>query len=118
MVSHSVYHWLIQRVTAFVLIPLSLWFLFKVLGVISIILKSFPELHLSISNISNTDLIILLCFFISAFYHAVLGVQVILEDYIHSVVLRASVFLVIKGIVILTVLFLTFIILYSVLLGY
>ena len=118
MVSHSVYHWLFQRITACILLPLSLWFLFKFLGVISLILKFFPECRLSISDVSSTDLIVLLCFFIFAFYHAVLGMQVILEDYIHSVVLRASVFLVIKGIVVLTTLFLAFIILYNVFLKY
>ncbi|AHX04593.1 succinate dehydrogenase, hydrophobic membrane anchor protein [Ehrlichia japonica] len=118
MVSHSVYHWLSQRVTACILLPFSLWFLFKFLSVISLILKSFPELHLSISDVSSTDLIVLLCFFVFAFYHAVLGVQVILEDYIHSLVLRISVFLVIKGIVILTTLFLAFVILYNILIRY
>ena len=113
MVSHSVYHWLIQRTTAFVLLPLSMWFLFKFVAVVSLIFKSLPDLHLCFSSIGITDLVILLCFFVFAFYHGVLGIQVILEDYIHSAVLRALVFLVTKGIVVLTVLFLVFIVLYN-----
>ncbi|CEI84880.1 Succinate dehydrogenase subunit D [Ehrlichia minasensis] len=113
MASHSVYHWLIQRATAFVLLPLSIWFLFKFVAVVSLIFKSLPDLHLCFTSIGITDFIILLCFFVFAFYHGVLGIQVILEDYIHSAVLRASLFLVIKGIAVLTVLFLVFIVLYN-----
>ncbi|WDM85562.1 succinate dehydrogenase, hydrophobic membrane anchor protein [Ehrlichia sp. JZT12] len=112
MSSNSVYHWLAQRVTAFILLPFSMWFLFRFLGLISTISKSITSSNLSFFNLHNIDLIVLLCFFICAFYHAVLGMQVILEDYVHSVVLRSSIFIFIKTVVILTILFLTFIVFY------
>ncbi|MGN7619013.1 MAG: succinate dehydrogenase, hydrophobic membrane anchor protein [Ehrlichia sp.] len=112
MSNDSVYHWLAQRVTAFILLPFSIWFLFKFLGFVSVISKSIADFHIHFFNFSTLDLIVLLCFFVSAFYHAVLGIQVILEDYIHSAVLRTCIFIFIKGIVILTLLFLTFVVLY------
>ena len=118
MSSNSVYHWLVQRVTAFILLPFSMWFLFRFLGFISTMSKSITNFHLNFFNLHNIDLIMLLCFFICAFYHGVLGIQVILEDYVHSTILRASIFIFIKGIVILTILFLAFIVFYSMLLSF
>ena len=104
--SSSVYHWLFQRVTAFVLLPFSLWFFYKFLRFVSIICRSVSELDLSFLELQTVDLIVLMCFFIIAFYHAVLGLQVILEDYVQLSVLRVFILVLINGIVIVTLLFL------------
>ena len=118
MSDNSVYHFLSQRVTAFILLPFFVWFLFKFLGFVSAISKSIANFDLYFFYLSNIDLILLLCFFICAFYHAILGIQVILEDYVHSAVLRTSIFVLVNAIVILTILFLSFVVLYNILLTF
>ncbi|QLK50267.1 succinate dehydrogenase, hydrophobic membrane anchor protein [Ehrlichia ruminantium] len=104
----SVYHWLSQRVTAFIMLPFSVWFFYKFLRFLSIVCKSVSELDLSFVELNTIDVIASVCFFIIAFYHAILGLQVILEDYVQSSVLRVSILLLIKGIVTVTLLFLIF----------
>ncbi len=72
-------HWMKQRITAIANIPLVIWFVFSV---VSIRGASHAEFTEWLAHPVNAILAILLI--ISTFYHAVLGSQVVVEDYIHS----------------------------------
>ena len=73
------HHWWHQRLTALVLLPLSLWFIYSLV---------------SMSNADFTTVtnwlrlpyvtILLIMFVVCLFYHAQLGLQVVIEDYINS----------------------------------
>ncbi len=72
-------HWWMQRVTAIALIPLSVWFVW---GIVT---------HMAYANdatavkwLSRPSTMILLIGMLTAmFYHAKLGLQVVIEDYVH-----------------------------------
>jgi len=71
------HHWLMQRVSAIALFPLVIWMvyaIFKMQG------ATYQEFTTWLSQPLNAVLAIL--FVISSFYHAILGNQVIIEDYI------------------------------------
>ena len=76
---HGVNHWWMQRMTALALIPLSLWF------VISLLIHTSGGYDAFISWAQTPFVSAVLIFFVSALhYHAVLGIQVVLEDYVHG----------------------------------
>lgn len=72
-------HWWMQRLTAIALIPLALWFVF---AVISLMGADLVDYQAWISEFGNALLMILTA--IALFYHAHLGMQVVIEDYVHS----------------------------------
>ena len=75
----GVHHWMNQRITAIANVPLVLWFIW------SICTHDFTNHNILdgwISQPVNATLLILLV--ISTFYHAVIGTQVIVEDYVHN----------------------------------
>jgi len=72
-------HWLMQRVTAAALIPLTLWL------VASLIALTGSDYNTFITWLRApfvTILIVLLL--IALFHHMALGLQVVVEDYVHS----------------------------------
>jgi succinate dehydrogenase / fumarate reductase membrane anchor subunit len=72
-------HWWRERVTAVALIPLTLWFF------ASIIAHSGSDYSAVIAWLrmpSSTLMMVLLL--IALFYHTALGLQIIIEDYVHS----------------------------------
>jgi succinate dehydrogenase / fumarate reductase, membrane anchor subunit len=75
----GVEHWWLQRVTAISLVPLTVWFL------ASIIVHMGGDYVASVAWLRTpieTFLMVLLL--IGLFYHTALGLQVIIDDYIHS----------------------------------
>jgi succinate dehydrogenase / fumarate reductase membrane anchor subunit len=68
-----------QRLTAVALIPLSVWFVFSM-----IYLGSAD--HATVSAWLGTPLtaVLMLLLIVSVFYHMQLGLQVVIEDYIHG----------------------------------
>lgn len=75
----GVQHWWMQRVTAIALIPLSLWF------VATIVCLSDVDRATAIWWLGSPMTFGLMSLFLVALiYHAVLGLQVVIEDYIHS----------------------------------
>lgn len=85
------HHWIMQRLTAVALVPLSLWFL---LCVASQVGTEFAEARGLIAQPMNGAL--LAAFVIALFYHAQLGLQVVVEDYIHSKWLEVALQIAIK----------------------
>jgi succinate dehydrogenase membrane anchor subunit len=75
----GVRHWWAQRVTAIALVPLSVWF---VVAVISLLGANYTEYQAWIGQFGNALLMILTTLVL--FYHAHLGMQVIIEDYVHG----------------------------------
>lgn len=71
-------HWFMQRVTAIALLFLSPWFIWSMMQHAG---ASYAEMHAWLSYPVNAVLMIL--FVVTAFYHAALGSQVVIEDYIH-----------------------------------
>ncbi len=74
-----VVHWWYQRVTAIALIPLSLWFGFALMSLPG---AGYGEVVEWIQQPWNT--LALVIFVMASFYHAILGIQVVLEDYVHT----------------------------------
>ena len=81
----GVHHWWAQRVTAIALIPLTVWFAFKV-AVLS--MSDYNTVIECIGSPWSAALIVSLI--VAAFYHAALGMQVIYEDYIGGKAMRIS----------------------------
>lgn len=73
------HHWWMQRLTAIALIPLGVWF------VISMIFLGSAD-HATVSAWLATPLtaVLMLLLIVATFYHLQLGLQVVIEDYIHG----------------------------------
>lgn len=70
-------HFIMQRLTAIALIPLSLWFAF------CLALHAGSDYASVVEWVKTPWVTVLLVLFLfSAFYHASLGVQVVIEDYV------------------------------------
>jgi len=76
-------HWWAQRASALALVPLTLWFL---LALVRLPLDDYAAVTLWMSNGANplwlALLVLVLCF------HSRLGVQVVIEDYVHGAGLK------------------------------
>jgi succinate dehydrogenase / fumarate reductase, membrane anchor subunit len=75
----GVEHWWKERVTAVALVPLTLWF------VVSIMAHRSSDYSVIIAWLKTpfaTLMIVLLL--VALFYHTALGLQVVIEDYVHS----------------------------------
>jgi succinate dehydrogenase / fumarate reductase membrane anchor subunit len=79
----GVHHWLHQRITAVINIPLMLWLVWSVTHMTSWDYATFTGW---LAQPVNAILMILAV--LSVFYHASLGAQVMAEDYIHNPALR------------------------------
>ena len=88
----GVHHWWVQRLTAIALVPLSLWFVYAVLA-----LKDRPQPVVAhwIGMPINTVLLISLV--VASFHHMQLGLQVVVEDYVHGDAARLITLVLIKG---------------------
>ena len=74
----GVHHWTVQRLTALSNVPLVLWFIFSAVALSG---ATYAEAVEWLASPVTATLMILLV--ISVFYHAKLGLQVIVEDYVH-----------------------------------
>ena len=75
----GVEHWWRQRVTAVALVPLTLWF------VASIIAHRGSDYTVFIAWLKTPlAALMMVLLLIALFYHIALGLQVIIEDYLHS----------------------------------
>ena len=75
----GVEHWWLQRITAVALVPLSLWF---VIAIIRLVGADVDTVGDWVGRPLPAILLVLLL--IASFYHASLGLQVVIEDYIHA----------------------------------
>ena len=87
----GVQHWWSQRVTALALVPLVLWF---IVSLLSLRHAEYAVVVGWVGHPFNSALLILLI--ISLFYHAILGLQVVIEDYVHTEALKMSLLLLMR----------------------
>ena len=75
----GVEHWWAQRITALALIPLAVWFVIGIIGLVGAELETVQDW---VSRPLPAILLVLLL--IATFYHVSLGLQVVVEDYVHT----------------------------------
>ena len=75
----GVEHWWVQRITAVALVPLSLWF---VIAIIRLVGADIDTVGDWVGRPLPAILLVLLL--IATFYHVALGLQVVIEDYVHA----------------------------------
>ncbi|WGF88370.1 succinate dehydrogenase, hydrophobic membrane anchor protein [Marinivivus vitaminiproducens] len=81
----GVSHWKAQRLTAVANVVLVLWFVFSAATLSG---AGYEEVRAWLRSPVSATLMILLA--ISVFYHAKLGVQVVIEDYVHHEGLKVA----------------------------
>lgn len=89
-------HWWAQRLTAVALVPLTLWFVIGLIGTIG-------AEHALVADwiglpINATLMVILL---VALFHHAQLGLQVVIEDYVHHEGLKIAGIMLVKFLAVL-----------------
>jgi succinate dehydrogenase / fumarate reductase membrane anchor subunit len=87
----GVEHWLLQRITAVALVPLALWFVIALIGLVGADLDTVQEW---VGRPLPAILLVLLL--IATFYHASLGLQVVIEDYIHAELARLGLVIIVR----------------------
>jgi len=75
----GVNHWMMQRITAVGNLILGLWLIYSLVTMASF---TYTDAVLWISAPINA--VFMMLFIITTFYHAVLGSQVVIEDYVHN----------------------------------
>lgn len=76
---HGTHHFIVQRLTAIALAFLACWFLYFVIGLMHADYLTATD---AVARPWNATLLI--AFLVAMFWHAQLGVQVVIEDYVHS----------------------------------
>ncbi|MFQ5619119.1 MAG: succinate dehydrogenase, hydrophobic membrane anchor protein [Rhodospirillales bacterium] len=92
----GVAHWWAARVTAVALVPLTLWF---VASVVSLVGADYAAYQDWVGMPGNLMLLVLLV--VTLFHHMQLGLQVIIEDYVHGEATKVVSLMVIKFTVVL-----------------
>jgi succinate dehydrogenase / fumarate reductase membrane anchor subunit len=89
-------HWRLQRLTALALIPLTLWFVVTVLALVSApyaaVVSWVAQPHVTV---------LLLALSLALFRHLQLGLQVVIEDYVHAAGLQVVAQVAVRGAAIL-----------------
>ena len=87
----GLHHWTAQRLTAFALAPLALWFIYSLVNVTGMG-------HAEVTNWLQDTLnaVLMLLFIVAMYYHAALGIQVVIEDYVESKWQKISCLILIK----------------------
>ncbi len=85
-------HWWAQRLTAIALVPLTIWF---VIAMVAATGSDYTTARAFIGNPVTAVLLILLI--VATFHHAQLGLQVVIEDYVHTKSVEIALLLAIKG---------------------
>ena len=75
----GVAHWWAQRLTAIALVPLTLWFAYSAVALTGADLATFKAW---VGTHGNPVLLILLT--VAIYHHGQLGLQVVIEDYVHD----------------------------------
>ena len=89
-------HWWAQRVTAVALVPLILWFVVSLIALIGADHASFTSwVRQPLNGILLTLLLV------AGFHHLQLGLQVVIEDYVHHEAARIAGIIAVKFIVVL-----------------
>jgi succinate dehydrogenase / fumarate reductase membrane anchor subunit len=88
----GVYHWYVQRASAILLVFLVGWLVYSMFTLAG---TGHAEAAEFIS--SPTNAAFLLVFLLALFYHAMLGLQVVIEDYVHQPTVEVVLLLLTRG---------------------
>lgn len=88
---HGFGHWWMQRLTAVAMIPLGIWFVYSLMSMDKI---SADAVMMWLHN--PVSAILMALWTITVVYHAALGLQVIIEDYVHGKKLALSLLVLLK----------------------
>lgn len=83
--------WWAERVTSVALIPLTLWFVYSI-----ITLAGAPQATVFLWAESLPHAVLLIALIVTTFHHMQLGLQVVIEDYIHGELARLGSILAVK----------------------
>jgi succinate dehydrogenase / fumarate reductase membrane anchor subunit len=87
----GVEHWWRQRVTAVALVPLTLWFVISIIGLIG------ADRALLVAWVkSPVPAVALVLLLVATFYHLALGLQVVIEDYVHGEAMKIGAIIVMR----------------------
>ena len=87
----GVEHWWVQRITAVALVPLSLWFVVAIIRLVGADIDTVGEW---VGRPLPAILLVLLL--IATFYHAALGLQVVIEDYVHAELTKLGLVMIVR----------------------
>jgi succinate dehydrogenase / fumarate reductase membrane anchor subunit len=85
-------HWWLQRISAVALIPLCLWFVYSLLAIFA---APYGAVISWFGSSLNSSLMLL--FVLVSLYHGQTGIQVVIEDYIHTKSVSMTLLLLVKG---------------------
>jgi succinate dehydrogenase / fumarate reductase membrane anchor subunit len=85
-------HWFAQRASAMILVPLAAWLIY---AIITLAGAEYDTARAFVAAPWNAGAFILLV--LSLLYHAMLGLQVVIEDYVHTPWLEMSLLLAVRG---------------------
>jgi succinate dehydrogenase / fumarate reductase membrane anchor subunit len=85
------HHWLMQRATAIALVPLTIWFVFSIVS-----LLGSGAYQASLFFTSPLNAILMALIIIVSFYHSALGLQTVIEDYVHCGLKKTVSLLIVK----------------------
>lgn len=88
---HGVRHFMVQRITALALIVLGIWL---VMLVVSLMHADYTSAHAALARPFNA--LLMIAFLIAMFWHAQLGLQVVIEDYIHTPTMQLTLQIAVK----------------------
>lgn len=91
----GLHHWWAQRVTAIALLPLSLYFVLSVL-----MLAGASRAEMAGFMAEPWNAVLYLCLIAALFYHLSLGLQTVIEDYVHNDATRMASLLAVKGVIV------------------
>jgi len=76
---NGTHHFIAQRITAVALFGLSIWFVWLTLALMH---ADYASAHALIAKPLNA--VLMVAFIVAMFWHAQLGLQVVIEDYVHT----------------------------------
>ena len=85
-------HWWAQRLTAIALVPLTLWFICAVIRMIGATRDDVVSWMAG-----PLPIVLMIALVIATFHHLQLGLQVVIEDYVHHDCVRVGSVLLVKG---------------------
>ncbi|MFZ0486647.1 MAG: succinate dehydrogenase, hydrophobic membrane anchor protein [Arenicellales bacterium] len=104
----GVEHWWWQRLTALALVPLGIWF---VVVVISMVGADYATARTWVAQPVN--MVLLIAFVAALLHHGQLGLQVVIEDYVHREAWKLTLLLAVKALSVLAFIW-TVVLLFSV----
>ena len=87
----GVQHWWVQRLTAVALIPLSLWFVASIIH-----LAGADHAAAAAWLAAPVPLGLMILLIVATFWHVQLGLQVVIEDYVHREAVKITLIVLVK----------------------